>query len=108
MPLISLPDWSEASGARGSCPGVSQWKHSAKFKQDAHVYSEAVRRGGTLVTVRTDQSPERVQHILDAHEPIDPIARRKQYEESGWTGFDPDAAPYKPDEAETERMRRRI
>lgn len=77
-------------------------------EQDAHVYSEAVRRGGTLVTVRTDQSPERVQHILDAHEPIDPIGRRKQYEESGWTGFDPDAAPYKPDEAETERMRRRI
>ena len=77
-------------------------------EQDAHVYSEAVRRGGTLVTVRTDQSPERVQQILGAHEPIDPIARRKQYEESGWTGFDPAAAPYKPDEAETERMRRRI
>lgn len=75
---------------------------------DAHVYSEAVRRGGTLVTVRTNQPADRVQKIMNEHAPIDPSVRRKQYEEAGWTEFDPAAAPYKPDEAEIERMRRRI
>ena len=80
---------------------------SGTTEADAHVYSEAVRRGGTLVTVRTSLPADRVQAILDTHTPIDPTMRRKQYEEAGWTEFDPTAAPYKPDEAEIERMRRR-
>lgn len=74
---------------------------------DAHVYSEAVRRGGTLVTVRTEQSADRIQAVLDRHQPIDPMSRRKEYEQTGWKEFDPKAPAYHPDQTEIERMRRR-
>lgn len=73
----------------------------------AHVYSEAVRRGGTLVTVKTDDDrSDAVLAIMDRHSPIDAAARRTEYERSGWTGFDPKAEPYKPSQAEIERIRR--
>ena len=73
----------------------------------AHVYSESIRRGGTLVTVRTDEGRSSdVQAILDRHQPIDPIARGAEYRQKGWTNFDPNAEPYEPDETELERMRR--
>ena len=74
---------------------------------DAHVYSESIRRGGTLVTVRTDRPAEQVEAILNRHQPIDPSARRREYEQTGWKAFDPKAPAYRPDQAEIERMRRR-
>ena len=73
----------------------------------AHVYSEAVRRGGTLVTVRTSSATDQIQSILDRHQPINHSVRRGEYESTGWTGFDPAAPPYRPSETEIERMRRR-
>ena len=74
---------------------------------DAHVYSEAVRRGGTLVTVRTDHATDRIDSILGGHRPIDPIVRRAEYEKTGWKNFDPKAPAYKPDQVEIERMRKK-
>lgn len=76
-------------------------------EEDAHVYSEAVRRGGTLLTVRTDAPAEVVTDVLDRYEPIDPTVRRREYEEGGWKGYDPDEEDYERDEDEVERMRRR-
>ena len=74
----------------------------------AHVYSESVRRGGTLVTVRTDDGRRsNVETILNRHQPIDPKARRADYEREGWKNFDPKAEAYRPSEAEIERMRRK-
>lgn len=74
---------------------------------DAHVYSEAVRRGGTLVTVRTDHATDRIDSILGRQRPIDPVLRRAEYEQAGWKHFDPKAPAYKPDQAEIERMRKK-
>lgn len=75
---------------------------------DAHVYSEAVRRGGTLLTVRTDAaSASQIDAILNRHQPIDPAVRRREYEQTGWKEFDPAAEPYKPSQAELDRIRRR-
>jgi hypothetical protein len=75
-------------------------------KEDAEVYSEAIRRGGTLVTVRTDDNrAAAVQSILDQHRPIDPLTRRKEYSQAGWKGYDPNAKPYDLSEAERERIR---
>lgn len=76
-------------------------------EHEAEVYSEAVRRGGTLLSVRTDLPPERITAVLDKYQPIDAAARRSEYERAGWKGFDPDAPPYRPSEAEIERARRR-
>jgi hypothetical protein len=73
----------------------------------AHVYSEAVRRGGTLVSVRTDDSRvEKVQSILDRYQSIDSIRQGAEYKKTGWKQFDPKAQPYNHDETEIERVRR--
>lgn len=76
-------------------------------EKDAHVYSESIRRGGTLVSVRTkDADAARVQAILDRYKPIDPVARAAEYHKEGWTTFDPNAPAYRPSDAEIERIRR--
>jgi len=73
----------------------------------AHVYSESVRRGGTLVSVRVDDGDaSRIQAILDRYKPIDPVQRGADYRKDGWTTFDPKAPAYKPSQSEIERMRR--
>jgi uncharacterized protein YqgC (DUF456 family) len=74
---------------------------------EAEVYSESVRRGGTLVSARVpDQDASRIQAILDRFKPIDPVVRGAEYRKAGWSAFDPKAPPYRPSESEIERMRR--
>ena len=73
----------------------------------AHVYSESVRRGGTLVSVRVpDERAGEIQSMLDRYKPIDPVERGTVYRKEGWKSFDPKAVAYKPNETEIERMRR--
>jgi uncharacterized membrane protein len=73
----------------------------------AHVYSESVRRGGTLVSAKVeDASATRIQTILDHYRPIDPVERGNAYRKEGWNTFDPAAPAYKPSQAEIERIRR--
>lgn len=73
----------------------------------AHVYSEAVRRGGTLLSVRVEDSDvQMARAILDSHTSIDPVRRGAEYRESGWKQFDPDAAEYVPEGIELEPSRR--
>ncbi len=71
---------------------------------DAHTYAESVRRGGTLVTVKSDLP--NVAAIMARHEPVDPVARRNEYQKSGWKQFDPKAPEHRPTQAEIDRMRR--
>ena len=53
-------------------------------EEEAHVYCEAVRRGGTLVSVRTaDDNVAFVQQIMNRHRPIDPIERRGSLSRAG-------------------------
>ena len=76
-------------------------------KDDAHVYSESVRRGGTLVSARVpDEDASGIQAILDRFKPIDLALRAAEYRKEGWKSFDPKAPAYRPSEAEIERMRR--
>lgn len=73
----------------------------------AHVYSESVRRGGTLVSARVDdKDAARIEAVLDRYKPIDPVQRGADYRRDGWTTFDPKAPAYKPSQGEIERMRR--
>jgi hypothetical protein len=75
-------------------------------EEEAHVYCEAVRRGGTLVSVRAaDSNVALVQQIMNRHRPIDPIERRTAYTGQGWKRFDPAAPPYRPNQAEIDRLR---
>ena len=76
-------------------------------EQEAHVYCEVVRRGGTMVSVRVpDNKADYVLQIMSRYEPIDAIERRTVYSGEGWKRFDPAAAPYRPSQAEIDRLRR--
>ena len=72
----------------------------------AHVYSEAVRRGGTLVSVKVEENEVALARaILDRHTSIDPVRRGSEYREAGWKQFDPADSDYVPEGIEVERAR---
>ena len=94
-----------AGGATGGI--VSALVDSGVSEEHAHVYSEAVRRGGTLLPVRTDDaSANRVRSILDRFHPFDPDRLGADYRKTGWKTFDPNAAPYEASEIERDSLRR--
>jgi hypothetical protein len=99
-----------AGGAAGAGIGgiVDALKNSGVPEEHAHVYAESVRRGGTLVTARVpDDKLAAANAIFARHEPIDYGARATAYRAEGWERFDPKADPYKPSQAEIERIRSR-
>ena len=62
---------------------------------DAHVYSEGVRRGGALVTVRADDSQASfVDAALAKYSPVDASVRGEEYRAGGWSRFDETAPAY--------------
>ncbi|WP_395646423.1 hypothetical protein [Terricaulis sp.] len=63
-------------------------------EEDAHVYSEGVRRGSTLLTVRVSEDRAAdIEAALDRYRPSDVRTRGQEYRNNGWTRFDPDAPP---------------
>lgn len=75
-------------------------------REHAEVYSEAVRRGGTMVTARVPEEAQyRVTTIMDEYRPVNPVSRREEYRKGGWEKFDAAAPPYRPNQAEVDRMR---
>ena len=95
-----------AGGATGGILGAL--KDAGHSDDEAHVYAEGVRRGGTLVSVKTDESDaSRLQAILDGRRGYDAATRGAAYRDSGWSAFDPDAPAYSTDQIEQERARYR-
>ena len=75
-------------------------------EEHAHVYAEGVRRGGTLVSVRADDSQvEAVEGIMAEYNAVDADARGALYRESGWERFDEEAPPISETEIDAERDR---
>jgi hypothetical protein len=73
-------------------------------EDDAHVYSEAVRRGGSLVSVRADDArAARAEQILNQQSPVDVAKRRQHYTQAGWSKYDPKAPGYTAEEIRKER-----
>ncbi|MGH1591770.1 hypothetical protein ACRBEV_29510 [Methylobacterium phyllosphaerae] len=55
-------------------------------EKDAHAYGEGVRRGGTLVTVRADESRgPMVMDILEQHGSVDLDQKAATWRQDGWT-----------------------
>jgi heat induced stress protein YflT len=66
-------------------------------EEDAHVYAEGVRRGGTLVTARVDEArADSLNAILQSAQGVDIGARRQEYAAEGWERFDERSEPYVP------------
>ena len=75
-----------AGGLTGSLAGAGVSEH------DAHAYSEGVRRGGSLLTVRTDEARSgAVERILEEHGAVDMDERAEGWRHEGWTGPASDA-----------------
>lgn len=93
-----------AGGAVGGIIGALT--DAGVSEQDANVYAEGVRRGGSLVTAKVEEAlvPE-ANAILKRSNWVDPAQRRAAYGQEGWTGFDDALAPYAPEEIERERGR---
>lgn len=94
--------------AAGAATGgiVGALVDSGVDRDHAAVYSESVRRGGTMVTVRVrDEDAGRVATLLESYKPIDPAVRGAEYRKTGWQTFDEKAPPYRPSQAEVDRMR---
>ncbi|MBB5692920.1 general stress protein [Muricoccus pecuniae] len=71
-----------AGGLLGSLTGAGV------EERDAHVYSEGVSRGGSLVTLRTDDArASEAESIMMRHNPVDATTREADYRSSGWNGY---------------------
>lgn len=95
-----------AGGAAGGLLGAL--KDAGHTDEEAHVYAEGVRRGGTLVSVRPQNDTEAMtaRQILDGAG-VDTVRRGADYREQGWQAYDPAAPAYSADEIAVERDRYR-
>jgi hypothetical protein len=94
-------------GAAGGIIGAMT--ESGVPENDAHVYAEGIRRGGTMVTAKVeDNLVPNAEQILKQYKSVDIAGRRNEYEAGGWTGFDPAADVYTGDDLERARGRRGI
>ncbi len=78
-------------------------------EEEAHVYAEGVRRGGTLVSVRADESrADTVSAILRNAAGVDIDTRRRDYLAEGWGGFDEESPAYTEDQIRDYRSAYRL
>lgn len=58
-------------------------------EEEAHVYSEGVKRGGTLLSVRAPEDRAReVETVLDRYNAVTAQSRGAEYRQSGWSRFE--------------------
>lgn len=80
--------------------------HAGVPKEEAQYYTEGVRRGGTLVTVNSpDDRAQEAVDIMNGRGAVDIDSRGSTYQETGYTGYTPDAAPYAHEDIVAERNR---
>ena len=93
-----------AGGATGGLIGAL--KHAGESDEDAHVYAEGVRRGGTLVSAKVDDSQaSAVEGALKGFNAVDARTRGSDYRQNGWTSFDEKAPAYTGEQVASERAR---
>ncbi|TMJ05430.1 MAG: hypothetical protein E6G97_03260 [Alphaproteobacteria bacterium] len=94
--LVATAAGAAAGGLTGGIVGALT--QAGVSDEDAQVYAEGVRRGGTLVTARVnDADATRLEAILD-RSALQTNDIRKSYAQSGWKSFDTGAKPYSADE----------
>lgn len=91
-----------AGAATGGLLGAL--KEAGHSDEEANVYSEGVRRGGSLVSVKArDDEIITVESILNDRRGVDALGRGDAYRRTGWTRFDPTATPYSAKDISRER-----
>jgi hypothetical protein len=91
-------------GAAGGIIGALT--NAGVSREEADVYAEGVRRGGTLLSAKVaDDHLASAEAALNAVRYVDLSQRRAAYRDEGWRSFDGDAAPYTEDEIAAERAK---
>lgn len=97
-----------AAGGAATGTIVGALKDAGHSEEDAHVYSEGVRRGGTLLSARVeDDLVTEAEAVLDRNRSVDATTRGAAYRQDGWSRFDEAAPAYTRDEVAAERNRYR-
>ena len=100
--LASTAVGAVAGGAAGGL--VGSLTGAGVSPEHAEIYAEGVRRGGSIVTARVDDTlASRAESILSDRGAVDPDARGAAYRKSGWNRFDQNAPPFTVEEIERER-----
>lgn len=91
-----------AGGATGGVIGALS-QQAGISDDEANVYAEGLRRGGALVSAKVpDGDAPRYQRIMDRSS-VAISERADAYRKTGWTTYDPKAAPYTADQVSKER-----
>jgi hypothetical protein len=104
--LVATLAGAAAGGAAGAAAGgiIGALTAHGISEEEAHVYAEGVRRGGALVSVKTDDKWIGVaREVMDRHRFVDPTIRGAAYRAAGWSSFDETTPPYTPVEIQKER-----
>jgi hypothetical protein len=99
--LVSTAAGAAVGGTAGGLIGALT--QAGAPDEDAYVYAEGVRRGGTLVSVRVPEGARsRYEAILDRSS-VNLRDRGEAWRRAGWQKFDPNAKPYTANEIRKER-----
>ena len=106
--LVSTAVGAAIGAAAGGLTGgvLGALKDAGHTDEEAHVYAEGVRRGGTLVSVRCDSGDHRAiaERVLNGG--VDAVTRGADYRANGWQSCDGSAEPYSADQVIAERRTR--
>jgi hypothetical protein len=107
-PLIAIGAWATiaAAAAAGGIVGgiIGAFTDRGVTDEDAHLYAEGLKRGGTLVTVvAPGDLIERVTQIFKDHHAVDIEKRGKAWTAEGWVSFDPAGHPLSHEEIDAAR-----
>ena len=105
--LVATAVGTAAGGAAGAAVGgiTGTFIAAGIDPNDADFYAETIRRGGSVVTAKTDDEHLAVTQQLLSRGAVNAVQRRKLYQDSGWKSFDPAAQPYTPAEIDAEHRR---
>ena len=99
-----------ASTALGATAGaatggiVGALTQSGVSEEEAPLYAEGVRRGGTLVSARVPDADRARFEALLSQSAVDIRQRSSAWQKAGWKSFDPSAKPYTADDVRKERQ----
>lgn len=98
--LLSTAVGAVAGAAVGGVTGgiIGALTEAGIDENEAHVYAEGVRRGGTLVTARVDDARLSAASTILRTGHVDVAERRAAYEAEGWGRFDEAAPAYTPEQ----------
>jgi hypothetical protein len=100
--LASTAVGAAAGAATGGIVGALT--EAGVSKEEAPLYAEGVRRGGTLVSARVaDSDRARFDSILNQSS-VSLRDRSAAWQKSGWKSFDPSSEPYGAEEVRRERQ----